>query len=233
MSHFVSPVTFPSQPFYFGSPIILPPPQFSNSYPSSGNLTTQVPVPVPMTPQSMPTSVVPTSACLRPCNTTPNEKILNANVAQEKIDNGTEVSSICPEPTDTIISIKNWVAVNLEADGECCIAGRSIKCGQLICSERIIFVNYRGDIASDGKRLFKLCGPISWELYELQHPQVGGINPTPELRKAFCNGFPRKNRRNWMRALYRFLYRLTQRRPNSRRTVNHFIPLLTLNPLPM
>ncbi|VDK23868.1 unnamed protein product [Taenia asiatica] len=165
----------------------------------------------------MPAPSVPTSACLLPSSPAPNEKILNVNAVREQIDNGTEISTICPEPPDTIICIKNWVAVNLEEDGECRIAGHSIKCGQLICSERIIFVNYRGNIASDGKRLLKLCGPISWELYELQHPQVGKISPTPQLRKAFSNGFPQKNRRSWMRALYRFLYRLTQRKPDFRR----------------
>ncbi|KAL5103643.1 hypothetical protein TcWFU_001261 [Taenia crassiceps] len=218
MSHFVSPLTFPSQPFYFGSPIILPPSQFSSSLPSVGNFTAQVPVSVPITPHSMPTPVVPTSLCPRLSSPTPNEAALGVNVAGEQTEKGTEVSSISPEPTDTVISIKNWVAVNLEADGECRIAGHSVKCGQLVCSERIIFVNYRGDIASDGKRLFKLCGPISWELYEIQHPNAGEINPTPQLRKAFSDGFPRKNRRNWLRVLYRFLYRLTQQKPNFRQS---------------
>ncbi|EUB55806.1 hypothetical protein EGR_09322 [Echinococcus granulosus] len=218
MNHFFSPLTFPSQPYYFGRPIVLSLPQFSNSFPSNDNLTTQVPVSVPMTPQSMPTPVVPNTVHLRSSSPPTNADILSVPIAQEHADCATEISSICPEPTDTIISIKNWVAVNLEEDGECRIAGRYIKSGQLICSDRIVFVNYRGDIASDGKRLFKLCGPISWELYKLQHPQVGEINPTMHLRKAFSNGFPPKNRRNWMRALYRFLYRLTQQKPSFRQT---------------
>ncbi|VDM31071.1 unnamed protein product [Hydatigera taeniaeformis] len=210
VGHFVSPVTLSSQPLYFGSPVVLPPSQLTGSLPLSGNFSSQAPVSVPFPPQDFTKPSILHSGSPKLIDNT-----ASVHVSREHVGVHNEVRSASPGPTDTIISIKNWVAVNLEEDGECRIAGHSTKSGQLICSERIIFVNDRGNVVSDGKNLFKLCGPISWALYELQHPQAGEINPTPQLRKAFSNGFPRKNRGSWMRALYRFLFHLTRRKPSS------------------
>ncbi|KAM7539358.1 hypothetical protein Aperf_G00000059213 [Anoplocephala perfoliata] len=115
-----------------------------------------------------------------------------------------EKSLAAPSLSDTITSIKKWIVVDMNNDGVFRIAGHHVETGSLLSSEKIAFVDNRGNLASDGVQTFILLGPISWESYVSLFPGAE-VNPSPDLRRAFSDGFPEKDRKKWMTSLFNFL----------------------------
>ena len=220
MNHYFSAVAYPNQPYYYANQTVAPP-----IIPSSGNFAAQGSLSVPITPQSNPShffsNFAHPGAQSSPADANTLNKPTNRVIPGQINPKGDCDCSII-EATDTIINVRNWIVVDLEENGECRIAGRHEGTGKLISSEKIIFVNDFGNIASDGKRLFKLCGPISWELYKLQYQHIKEVIPSPQLQEAFSSGFPDKDRRSCLQSLYRFLYRLIRQKPNLRYSVSNF-----------
>ncbi|KAM7539086.1 hypothetical protein Aperf_G00000059111 [Anoplocephala perfoliata] len=107
--------------------------------------------------------------------------------------------------SDIITTLKEWVIVDMKEDGGFKIAGRHAETGRLLSSKKVIFVNNRGNLASDGVQTFILFGPIAWELYAFLLPGAD-VNPSPDLRIAFSDGFPEKDRKKWLIILFNFLH---------------------------